>query len=427
MPGPDDDLDDLLSSLDADAADSADSGSAGADDGSPVADARVPRQRRSNATVPGFGDDFDDDEDSLPPIRTPLPPKPRLPSDDPIVAPAAFGPSDEAKPELEPSPSTAAVESEQSVASAQEPFREPPETLPPQVDAVANPLPPLHLEDELEGRKASSAVVGDPSRAFEMVDAIAGAEKLAPTSSDVDPTASLMPRRQGVPSIIWVGILSFAVAALGAVIYSSIDAFHPERAQTKELLAEREKRIAQGAGGRRASNSGVISVESDVGDAAVWFLLGRTPLESIALSSNQVHNLRLELEGQKTTFATIDRTHWTGDSDAQVAKLAVKLAKAGTSKGVVPAYEPEPAVRPPKGPAGKGKLLIESDPPGARVWLLIGFTPEAPIKGIEVGRRYELVVRKDGHRPGFTEVRASDWLFEGGEARRKVALPTISK
>src|SRR5207237_342860 len=65
-----------------------------------------------------------------------------------------------------------------------------------------------------------------------------------------------------------------------------------DRAQKAEQAATLERRL-------RAEQvvPGTIVVHSRPDEAAVWLLLGRTPFDSIALSTENVWELRVELEG----------------------------------------------------------------------------------------------------------------------------------
>jgi hypothetical protein len=71
---------------------------------------------------------------------------------------------------------------------------------------------------------------------------------------------------------------------------------------------------------------------------------------------------------------------------------------------------------------------VESEPAGAQVWLLVGFTPGVKVDGYaEVD--YEFKVRKDGYLPGYITIAAKDWSAseEGSRLSRSVELKRAAK
>jgi hypothetical protein len=85
---------------------------------------------------------------------------------------------------------------------------------------------------------------------------------------------------------------------------------------------------------------------------------------------------------------------------------------------VAPAYPPAPP-RPTSGREGRGMLHVESDPPGATAYLLVGFTPTVELREVAAGYGYEFKVAKQGFAPGFAVIRPADWN-QGDGVRRTV-------
>ena len=238
-----------------------------------------------------------------------------------------------------------------------------------------------------------------------------------------DPLAQLRAAQSKKPrTMLWVGIISFAAAGLGAVVYTQADAFHPERDKTRSMVAEDEKERALAEHQRKQPVEGTLLIESSEPEVAVWLKLGRTPVQSLDVASNQVHEVRYELAGFKTIDDVISRQHWVTQGDAQSAKHAVTLQPGSES---APSYPPQSAVRPAPGPDGKGPMVLGSTPPGAEVWLLIGFTPGVKFTGAQVGRRYEIKLLKDGFRPSFAAVTERDWMLGDREVRVDVKLSAL--
>jgi hypothetical protein len=179
-------------------------------------------------------------------------------------------------------------------------------------------------------------------------------------------------------------------------------------AKTAELTAE-------------LPDPGGIRVTSSPDGAAVWLMLGRTPFDSMGLPSNMVHELRVELDGYQAKDVDVGGRDW-GDAPGggNLAHVATTLTALDGPTSKTP---PLPAIPPKPDPAlsaglrnGRGVIHVESTPPGAAVWLLVGITPNMDLEGIEAGRDYELRVVKDGYLPGYVHIPAEEWR-DGGDPR----------
>ncbi|HWM86575.1 MAG TPA: protein kinase, partial [Kofleriaceae bacterium] len=216
--------------------------------------------------------------------------------------------------------------------------------------------------------------------------------------------------RRGRP-LLWFALIAFAAAALVAILYTGSDRFDPGRRATEERAAAAAD---QEALARHAAAQPVpvqLTVTAAEPDAAVWLLLGRTPIDSLPLSAAMVHELRLEHEGYRPRDVRVTGYQWKEAGGVLRAEVRAELEQGEAS---APAFPPAPAGAPPPGPRGRGVVHVESAPSGAQVWLLIGFTPTATIAGLEAGRDYEIKVLKDGFRPGFAAVRADEWYLSPG-------------
>ena len=219
------------------------------------------------------------------------------------------------------------------------------------------------------------------------------------------------PRRKRV--LFWLALTVFAAAGLAAFLYTQTDLFDPGRRAADERQAARADEEALAAHAAAQVQPVDLTITSAEADAAVWLLLGRTPFESMSLSSGMVHELRFEHEGYLPLDLRVTGYEWKGeDKQARRAEVSATLV-AGEPKGPVPAVGPEPASPPPPGPSGRGVLAVKSTPAGAQVWLLIGFTPRATITGLPAGRDVEVKVLKDGFLPGFAAVKGDEWYLSG--------------
>lgn len=165
---------------------------------------------------------------------------------------------------------------------------------------------------------------------------------------------------------------------------------------------------------------GSIRVTSNPPQAGVWLKIGRTPVDSIPLSSAQMHELRIEgVDGYDPVDTQVVASHWTGDKTKKKASITVVLKPAAKDKTgkATPVKLP---VMPPKPPdatgftPGRGPIHVDSTPPGAEVWMFIGMTNNVELSGIRAGMPYELRVLADGYLPGYISVTADEWR-DGGD------------
>jgi serine/threonine protein kinase len=287
--------------------------------------------------------------------------------------------------------------------------------------AQTTPLPLITAQDVAEHMRRSSP------RTPRVDPATAWSQTSAADLPGTDPFSR--PRRSR--AFLWLSLTVFVLAALGAIVYTQTDLFDPGRrgAAEREGARAREAALAQHEAEQPVPVD--LTVTSTEPDAAVWLLLGRTPLDSLPLSSAMTHELRLEHEAYQPVDLRVTGYDWKGEQGTQRAEIAATLMP-GAPAAPVPAFPPAPTSPPPSGPRGRGVVRVTSQPPGAQVWLLIGFTPRATITGLEAGRTYEIKVLKDGYRPGLAAVAAEEWYLAGkgssvvASQTRDVALSKVA-
>ncbi len=189
--------------------------------------------------------------------------------------------------------------------------------------------------------------------------------------------------------------------------------------EAKAAAEDQEKLAAQQAD--RSMTAGAIKVTSTPTQAGVWLKIGRTPVDTMPLSSEMMHEIRVEnVDGYMPVDAQVIASNWTGDDkEHRHASITVtlkpldKTAKPGANK--LPAMPPKPPDATGFTP-GRGPIHIESSPPGAEVWMYIGMTDEDQFTGLQAGLPYEVRVLKDGFLPGFTTFTPEEWR-DGGDPK----------
>ncbi len=220
------------------------------------------------------------------------------------------------------------------------------------------------------------------------------------------------------------GVIALAViAALGGgavyfIIKNQDDAAEKERLE-RERRAEDQRKADELSKRLTAelADPGAITVKSTPAQAGVWLRLGRTPLDSIALSSAMMHEVRIEgLDGFQPLDTQVQPGHWNGEKDKRAAKLVVTLkpnAKDPKTGKITALKLPAMPAKPPEAigefQVGRGPIHIESTPPKAEVWLYVGMTDQVRLDGIQAGKDYELRVLKDGYQPEYISITADEW------------------
>jgi serine/threonine protein kinase len=215
----------------------------------------------------------------------------------------------------------------------------------------------------------------------------------------------------------WVSIVAGLVFVVGGyflvtgLLDQGKERSAKERAAEKAKLERDKKRaeLEQALADRKAK-SGKVRITSSPDLAAVWLLLGRGPFESVSISTANVWELRVELEGYQTQDLHVVGSQWTGAKEALSATVEVKLTPATATSPKPPAMPKAPAATETGGPVdGRGRLKVVTDPPGAAVYLLVGQTNRMEFDGLEAGRDYEFKLTRDGSLPGFVRIAAEDW------------------
>jgi hypothetical protein len=177
-------------------------------------------------------------------------------------------------------------------------------------------------------------------------------------------------------------------------------------AQTKKLTDE-------------LPDPGAIRVRSNPSQAGVWLKIGRTPVDSLPLSSAMMHEIRVEgVDGYQPVDTQVIASHWSGEKAERKAKIVVTLkpnekdAKGKTTVVKLPAMPAKPPEATGFTP-GRGPIRVESSPSSAEVWMYVGMTDSVELTGIQAGMPYELRVLKDGHRPAYISITPDEWRAGG--------------
>ena len=111
---------------------------------------------------------------------------------------------------------------------------------------------------------------------------------------------------------------------------------------------------------------GTLKVKSNPTQAGVWLKLGTAPLDSFGLSSDRMHEIRVDgPDGFQSIDTQVVGAHWSGEKDRRMARITVELKAVAKDKGGKPVPTKLPAM-PPKPPdatgfvTGRGPIHVEA-------------------------------------------------------------------
>ena len=252
-------------------------------------------------------------------------------------------------------------------------------------------------------------------------------------SADLDEleTFESAPRAGGGRGLVWAGLfLLLSVALVVGLIVFRPDVV--DRAMGRETAEEREAReaesraLAEAAAEREAHRRrfGRLVVEVEPAEAQVLLFVGRGPATVPELPVGIAHEFIAVADERSPTRALVSATaSWeetgegpryelamqTGDEpmafdDLRLGSSRLEHGELGTPSGQ------------------RGTVRVITNPPGARVYLLIGFSPSAEIRNVRTDEPLELLLWHEDHLPRRVPVMASDWRQEGDQPSARVQV-----
>ncbi|MGE0549957.1 MAG: protein kinase [Kofleriaceae bacterium] len=288
----------------------------------------------------------------------------------------------------------------------------------------------IRLEQAAQRAEAAAARVGTADPAPQVR---GSTPRVARPSLEEMPHFEVPPPRIKSRVLGIVGVL--AMLGGGAAFYMVYKRHEQQSAEAVKAQQDREKdaedktRLAIAA----QADRGTLSVTANPSSSSVWLKLGRTNLTTFPLTATQIHRIRIELPGYQSIDTEVLGANWSqagatagsgaasGSSSSIQRKAIVRVTLQAAAKDKhgnslakpLPALPPNLAVDTKALPAGEGPIEIETTPPGAEVWLLIGFANTGVSFPTIAGRAYELRALSDGFLPGYAQVSAEEWRAGG--------------
>ncbi len=276
---------------------------------------------------------------------------------------------------------------------------------------------PPSFDDEPTGRQPKARKHPSHAPTQPGIDAKKKAADPAPQPKGVDLDAlgdELERPRRGslMPWVLaFVAILAATAAGLALLRPDLVDRMlgrpPPPEEPAGPTEAEREQMLRD-----HRARFGTLTIRANPPESQILMFVGRGPAEASELPLGVAHELVAIADGRAPTRAFIpaDAT-WETVGETRRYELALQagtaeMAEADLALG--PTTLPRDALGAPSGILGTVRVI--TNPPGAKVYLLVGFSPEVVIENVRTDDAVELLVYHEGHPVETALVRPSDWV-----------------
>jgi len=204
--------------------------------------------------------------------------------------------------------------------------------------------------------------------------------------------------------LAFVAIVAAAAAGLALLRPDLVDAMlgrPPAPEEPEGPTPEDQERLNR----EHRARFGTLEIVAQPAESQVLMFVGRGPAEAEELPVGMAHEFVAIADGRRPTRAYVpaDAT-WEEGDDGPRYELALQagteeMAEADLALGETTL--PRDAMGAPGGSLGTVRVI--TNPPGAKVYVLIGFSPRVIVENIRTDEVVELLVFHDGH-PVATEV-----------------------
>lgn len=243
-----------------------------------------------------------------------------------------------------------------------------------------------------------------------------------PTGSSRISDVDLPPRkkRSALSTIAALVAALVAIAGFTAIVKPSLFGLSFDRRAPAEPEVVVQPREA-----RPAPRAGALTVNVPSG-AQVLLFVGRGPARVEQLPIGVAHELVVIADGRAPSRTVLPKdASWPAGQPRPVYELALQ-AGAEVAEGLSLDIGASQLTAGNMGAAtGRcGDIRVVTNPPGARVFLMVGFGPQVVIRGLTVDAATELLVYASGSEPERVVVAPSDYVegAEGFAATTTVAL-----
>lgn len=219
--------------------------------------------------------------------------------------------------------------------------------------------------------------------------------------------------------LAFVALLAATAAALALLRPDLVDAMlgrppppAPDPGPTAEERAQMER--------ERLARFGTLTIEVSPERAQVLMFVGRGPAMATELPVGVAHEFVAVADGRGPTRAVVPAdAEWEATDGGARYELAMQ---AGVEPMAVLDLGPTTLPRDVGAPRGAlGSVRVITNPPGAKVYVLVGFSPSVTVENVRTEEAIELMVYLEGHAVERLVVGPSDWqVTEDGTKRASV-------
>jgi hypothetical protein len=254
----------------------------------------------------------------------------------------------------------------------------------------------------------------------------------APAPLLIDDLDDAPPKGKG--GLIALIVLVLLAAAAGGVVYFRPDLVARLRGGPDPAIAAAERLAAQqrehqaALDAQSAARVGELRVQSNVERTQVLLFVGRGPINVENLPLGVAHEFVVVADGTAAVRALVPAdAEWDDTADGKLHELpmsasevAAPFAELDLGASTLPAE---------LGTAGteRGSVRIVTAPSGAKVYHLVGFTPDVRIADVRADEIAELIVFAAGHLPQRIVVGPSDWRVRAGARSAEVSVTLVAR
>jgi serine/threonine protein kinase len=251
---------------------------------------------------------------------------------------------------------------------------------------------------------------------------VVGLEEEAAPPPTEGSTAAPLPVRPGSdtdelprtvkPTILgWLIIVALVAGAGAFVLYKKTSLFGKGETDEGDVLRPEalKKPVVEAT-----AQKGSILLFSKPEGARFFFFVGETPAAVPDLDVGEAHLLRIEREGYQAAYKLLEPNTLTPEGTE--VKVTLNPVGAGAKEDMtMPATTGTPAGR-------RGSVRVQSEPPMAMIWLLVGQSGRAEMKDLDTSKTYNFKAVLPGYQQVLVNVASVDFDKVSGIYRTTVNL-----
>lgn len=254
--------------------------------------------------------------------------------------------------------------------------------------------------------------------------ATANAEPTAILSSRDDDTDEFENPKRGKGLYVLFAVIAVLAAGVFAVYKLRPDLVARFRgdAQREEAAAHERAIQERDADARRrqseaAARFGDVSVATTPPGAQVFMFVGRGPAVVEDLPVGVAHEFLALVDGKAPQRVVVPAdAEWEADGNSFRYEVAVQTPETDMPFDALDVGETRLARGAPATPRGQmGSVRVVTTPRNAKVFQLVGFSPDVHLTGINSDEVVEFLVALEGHRAQRVVIAPSDWREENGQ------------